>query len=78
MSTSENSPPEPPQVVEEPAIDDLEEPRIDGPEPMTREEFSRDSKPDANTGDRPPQPIGEEGSASLGDSSVIERTTEYS
>lgn len=76
MSTSENSPPDLPEVLEEPAIDYLEEPLIDGPEPMTRKEFARDAKPDANTADRPPQPIGEEGSASGGESSVIERTTE--
>ncbi|MDI9896498.1 hypothetical protein QM797_17370 [Rhodococcus sp. IEGM 1381] len=76
MSTSENIPPDLPEVMEEPAIDYLEEPWIDGPEPMTREEFGRDSKPDANTVDQPFQPIGEEGSAGGGESSVIERTPE--
>lgn len=51
MSTSEPLPPSHPPTVEEPAIDFLEELTIDGPEPMTREEFSRDSKSDANTVD---------------------------
>lgn len=74
MSTSENNPTGPPEFGEEAEIDYLEEPTIDGPEPLTREEFLQDSKPDSNTGRRPRQPIGEEGSASLGDSSVIERT----
>lgn len=77
MSTSETTPPRAtPPTVEKPAIDFLEKLTIDGPEPMTREEFSRDSKSDANTVDRPPQPTGEEGTASLGESTVIERTTE--
>lgn len=74
MSTSENTPPEPLDSAEEPGIDYLEEPTIDGPEPFSRSDFARDSKPDANTGNRGLQPIGEEGSASLGDSSIVERT----
>ncbi|QIH99176.1 hypothetical protein BH92_04240 [Rhodococcoides fascians A21d2] len=62
-----------PEAVEEPGIDYLEEPVIDGSEPRTRAEFVRDSKPDSNTVRQPPQPIGEEGSAGLGDESVAER-----
>lgn len=76
MSTRDTPPGRHRQTVEEPAIDFLEDPTIDGPEPVTREEFSRDSKSDSYTVDRPPRPIGEQGSASLGESTVKERTTE--
>ena len=74
MTTNEGVPAERPEAVEEQEIDYLEEPVIDGPEPLTRAEFVRDSKPDSNTASRPLQPIGEEGSAGVGDESVAERT----
>nr|WP_141215930.1 MULTISPECIES: hypothetical protein [unclassified Rhodococcus (in: high G+C Gram-positive bacteria)] len=73
MTTNENVPAGKHEVVVEPEIDHLEEPVIDGPEPLTRAEFVRDSKPDSNTVRQLPQPIGEEGSASLGEESAAER-----
>lgn len=53
-------------------MSDLEEPTIDGPEPMTREDFVRDSQPDSNTARQPLQPIGEPDDS--GDTSTAERT----
>lgn len=53
-------------------VSDLEEPTIDGPEPMTPEDFVRDSQPDSNTARQPLQPIGEPDDS--GDTSTAERT----
>ena len=37
---------------------DPEDPVIDGPAPLTRQDFARDSKPDSNTVKEPLRPIG--------------------
>lgn len=45
---------------------DLEEPVIDGPEPLTREDFLRDSRPGSNTVKQPLQRLPDQPEADSG------------
>lgn len=53
---------------------DLEEPFIDGPEPLTREEFAEDSRTDSNTVTSPLQRLPEDPAVPGGNDVTAERT----